>query len=269
MEDSEMTNVASSVPIFEYHDLSDDPGDTNPFHAPYNLARKKFYEQMKWLHDNRYRAITLDDFFEKPPQEKTVVLTFDDGHISNYEIAYPILKHFNFKAVFFIVTGFINKEDHLTRDHIREMQEDGMRFGSHTSTHPYMLSLSRAEMTKEILQSRTELGNFIGSEVHHFSIPYGFYNKSLINCVREAGYKSLITEDFGYYKPNKNEFKIFPRFTVKASISAKKFINIADKRKFFLFPEYCIETIIQATKDFLGFRNYIRLKSLLLKTSIS
>ena len=47
MEDREMTNAAFSVPIFEYHDLSDDPGDTNPFHAPYILARKKFYDQMK------------------------------------------------------------------------------------------------------------------------------------------------------------------------------------------------------------------------------
>lgn len=269
MEDREMTNAAFSVPIFEYHDLSDDPGDTNPFHAPYILARKKFYDQMKWLHDNRYRAITLDDLFEKPPQGKTVILTFDDGHISNYKIAYPILKQFGFKAVFFIVTGFIDKKDHLTRDHIREMQKDGMLFGSHTSTHPYLLSLSRTEMAREILQSRTKLGDLIGSEVHHFSIPYGFYNKSLINCVKEAGYKGLITEDFGYYKPNTDGFKIFPRFTVKASISEQKFINIADKRKLPLLPQYCIETMLQTIKDLLGFRNYIRLKSLILKTNAS
>ena len=58
---------------------------------------------MEYLHREGYRTFLLDELQQVEPwPEKSVVLTFDDGHESNYLLALPILQEFGFKAHFFI-----------------------------------------------------------------------------------------------------------------------------------------------------------------------
>jgi len=76
------------VAILEYHDLSSDRLHSRDFHSPYVLPANIFRGHMEWLQENGYNALTIDRLFEPSVPEKSVVLTFDDGHISNYEFAY-------------------------------------------------------------------------------------------------------------------------------------------------------------------------------------
>lgn len=252
------------IPILEYHDLSESPEENKTFHSPYILLTKKFNEQMKWLYHNGYQTLTIDDLFFNRATEKSVVLTFDDGHISNYELAYTILKQFKFVATFFIVPKFIGQKNYLQEKQILEMHKNGMNFESHSLTHPYLISMGKNNIIKELAQSRKEIQNLLNSEVNHFSVPYGFYNKGVIDCAKEYGYKSITTEDFGYYKPNDDLFKVFPRFTIKSNICLNKFANIVEKRKRKLISDYFMANVIQGSKNLLGCRNYIRTKSFIL-----
>jgi len=260
--------MKNEVPILEYHDLSERPHKVRDFHSPYILLNTKFYKQMEWLSKNGYRALTIDDLLRNNISEKAVVLTFDDGHISNYKLAFPILMNFNFVATFFVIPEFLSQKGYITRQQILEMYEQGMKFESHSLTHPYLLSLTKEEIILELRKSKEKIEEIINSDINHFSVPYGFYNKYLVRCVNNAGYKSLVTEDFGYYKPKKDSFHVLPRFTVKSQTELSKFTNIVEKRKLKLINDYLEALFIQNFKRILGFKVYIRLKSLALKASI-
>ncbi|MFC1814845.1 polysaccharide deacetylase family protein [Thermodesulfobacteriota bacterium] len=259
--------MKNEVPIFEYHDLSDKPSNIKNFHSPYVLLKTKFFEQMRWLYQNGYQTLTIDDLLSCNIPEKSVVLTFDDGHISNYKLSFPILKNFDFMATFFIVPNFVGKKSCIAKKHILEMHKEGMKFGSHSLTHPYLLSLSKGEIIQELRESKGKIENILKIQINHFSVPYGFYNKYLVRYVEDAGYKGLVTEDFGYYKPNKNSFKVLPRITVKSHIALSKFIHIAERRKNRLRADYLRAQSIQTLKSLFGYRMYILVKSLFLKAS--
>ena len=101
------------------------------------------------------------------------------------------------------------------------MHNQGMKFESHSLTHPYLLSLTDDELNKELQKSKEEIEKITKSKVAHFSVPYGFYNKRLADCIRDAGYSSLVTEDIGYYRNKLESFHILPRFTVKSKMQLK------------------------------------------------
>lgn len=90
------------LPVLLYHHLSENVENDM------TVSPKRFEEHMKALYDEGYTAITLDDiinYIEKGTDlpKKSVLITFDDGYMSNYEYAYPILKKYNLKATIFAV----------------------------------------------------------------------------------------------------------------------------------------------------------------------
>lgn len=259
--------MKNEVPIFEYHDLSEKPHKARDFHSPYILLKKKFYQQMEWLSKNEYYTLTIDDLLRNDIPEKAVVLTFDDGHISNYKLAFPILKEFNFVATFFIVHNFVGQKNYIAKEHILEMHKEGMKFESHSSTHSYILSLSKEKIIQELRESKEKIESILKSQINYFSVPYGFYNKYLILSLKYFGYKGLVTEDFGYYKLKNSSFQIIPRFTVKSNMTLNKVKNIAEKRKIRLVTDYSVDICLRNLKKLFGYRIYIHLKSLVLKTA--
>ena len=259
--------MKNEVPIFEYHDLSDKLTNIKAFHSPYVLLKTKFFEQMRWLYQNEYQTLTIDDLLSCNVPEKSVILTFDDGHISNYKLAFPILKKFNFVATFFVVPQWVGKRDYVMREHILEMFAHGMKFESHSLTHPYILSLTTEEMTRELRESKEKIQDMLDGEVNHFSVPYGFYDRCLVQHVKEAGYKTIVTEDFGYHRIKSQLFYILPRFIMKSNIHPTKFKQITEGTKIKLLNDYSKAFCLEYLKKLLGFRIYIRVKSLMLRAN--
>lgn len=257
--------MKDKVPIFEYHDIVNKMRNSVSFHSPYILLKENFHKQISWLYHNGYQTLTIDDLLSGNASNKSFILTFDDGHISNYKFAFPILKEFSFIATFFIVPNFVGRENYISTDNIIEMYRNGMKFESHSLTHPYIVSLDRRKILHEIIESKQCIQDMLKVEVKHFSVPYGFYNKYLIHYLKEAGYRSLVTEDFGYYVFKDSSFHILPRFTVKSNSGLTTLQNIVEGRKIFLLPNYAKASGIRYYKLILGYKNYIRFKSLLIK----
>ena len=105
------------------------------------LLESHFREQMKFLKDNDFHPLTLDQLYDymvhnKPVPVRPVVLTFDDGYYNNYLNAYPLLQKYGMKAVLSIIVGETdkysgldeNKESysHVTWDMVNEMRESGL-----------------------------------------------------------------------------------------------------------------------------------------------
>lgn len=96
----------ADVPILMYHHL--DPVSN----ASTIVTPETFEKQMKLISDAGYHAVTMEQlvryvYYGEELPENPVCITFDDGYLSNYEIAYPILQKYGMKGTVFAIGSSI------------------------------------------------------------------------------------------------------------------------------------------------------------------
>lgn len=232
------------VPILMYHSISDDP--ENGIHPYYriNTSQKIFAEQMKFLYENNYSVITLNeavkiisaDLYEPDNQgscgcsnlpvfhhsnipQKKVVLTFDDGYRDFYIHAFPILNQFGFTPTVFLPTDFISGgkpglkgKEHLSWGEVKELHSQGVFFGSHTVSHPQLKMLIQGEIEREIRISKETIEDRVGCHVDSFSYPYQFpeqdksFIRNLKNTLLNAGYRNGVSTRIGTAESPKDTY---------------------------------------------------------------
>lgn len=119
------------LPVLMYHHVVEDGQECNSMTVTVSRLR----EDLQWLADNGYTTVLPRELAAGDPlPEKPVLITFDDGYRSNYDLAYPLFQEFETKAVISIM---VFMQDHtagnfLSWDMCREMQESGLvEIGSH------------------------------------------------------------------------------------------------------------------------------------------
>lgn len=185
------------VPILMYHSISD-TDSTNNLLVPPDM----FEEQIKWLKDNGFTAILLDDLLEAMETgnvpKRPVVITFDDGYVDNYTDAYETLKKYNMKATFFIITDNVDKDSgYMNLVMLKEMKDFGMAIENHTSNHLELNKLSKSEQISSIKDGQDFLRNTIGVEGRFLCYPVGRYNDTTIEVAQELGIKAAVTTESG------------------------------------------------------------------------
>ena len=188
-----------SIPVLMYHSITKD--EKGLFKVP----KDKFYEQMKYLKDNNYKTLTLDELYNHlingiPFPEKSIVITFDDGYSDNYENAYPILKKFGFKATIFTITNYIANKDgtyFMSKDQLKELELNGVEIESHTTNHPKLDKLSKEERIKTLKNSKDTIEKLLNKEVKYIAYPFGRCNEDVIEDVKNVGYNMAFTTKMG------------------------------------------------------------------------
>lgn len=97
----------------------------------------------------------------------------------------------------------------LTWEEARKMSDAGMEMGSHSLSHRSLTRIPLHEAIEEIKESKEIIEHNMGRACHHFSFPFGSkqdYNQSLINYVRELGYKTCLLNIHGYNRIKKDSF---------------------------------------------------------------
>ena len=205
---SPTTPYGNSIPVLMYHSITCEKGN------PICLPVEKFEEQMKYLKTNGYHTITLMDLYkyfmrQKPIPKKSVVLTFDDGYENNYTAMFPILKQYNVKATIFVNTSFIDKYHRfLTSKQLLEMGKYGVDIECHTVNHENLKMLSKDKQLKTLIQSKKFLEKKLNKQIKFFAYPYGWYNKSAIEAVKEAGYTMAFIIDNSWCSKNDGIFSL-------------------------------------------------------------
>ena len=120
---------------------------------------------------------------------KAAIITFDDGMLSQYTYAKPILDKYNFKATFYIICNKVDKENRMNWNDIHILEEEGHEIGSHSMNHKKLSKLSDEEMIYEIIESKRCLQEN-GFDVTSFSFPYndGENNKKILKIVADNYY---------------------------------------------------------------------------------
>jgi len=191
-----------TVPVLSYYSLS----KNKP--SKISITQDNFKAQMKYLKENGYHVITLDqllDFLDYKEQipEKSVAITFDDGWISVYDIAFPILKEYGFPATIFIYTDFIGGGKALSWKQIKELSEAGFDIQCQTKTHRNLATLKKKESFKEYFNSlemeisypKKLIEKKLNKECKCLAYPYGLTNNLVIAMLKKHGYRAAFTVD--------------------------------------------------------------------------
>jgi len=211
-----MNRTGRKYPVLMYHGIIADNVDLLPAHQgkcdEYDVDFADFKEQMRWLAENF----------------RECVITFDDGQANNFMNAFPVLKEFGLAAYFFIVPAYTGQAGVMDRNQIRKLADAGMMIGSHSFGHCDLTMLSDEQLRNELIQSKTTLEAMTGKEVFALSVPFGSYDKHVLNAALEAGYQEIFVSDILGYGND-----CIPRIAVRRNWTMRHFQNAVRGRVFF------------------------------------
>lgn len=220
------------VPILMYHSISDNLfGMAHPYYH-INTLPEVFSEQMRWLRHEGYRTITLCEAWNGleagTDLSKAVVITFDDGYRDFYTDGFEVMKQCGFSATIFLATDRIQDTpariegaDYLTWKDVRELQAEGVCFGSHTITHPDLRSLGPDQIEYELGRSKEIIEQNLGAPVELFSYPFAFpeedasFSRFLEGLMGNLAYELGVSTILGRASRKHNKF-FLPRLPVNS-----------------------------------------------------
>ena len=191
-----------TLPILMYHYVRTPPSTKTDL-LGYNLSVSPavFSTQMDWLSLNGFHPVDFNDvraYFAgtQPLPAKPVVITLDDGYADLYTNAFPILAAHGFKAVAYIVSGFVGRWAYVTAAQVVQMDQNGIEIAAHTVDHANLARSSYASTMYQLVDSKRMLENLVGHPVLDFAYPSGKFNAQTVAAVQRAGYDTAVTERF-------------------------------------------------------------------------
>jgi len=178
--------------VFTFHSV----GQRNPSHddASADHSYDVFASFLRWLKENTEvvpvaQVAPIGRNGLPASSEKVFsALTFDDAHLDNYTVVYPLLKSLHLPATFFVPSGLLGRINGMTRSMVREVAEGGITIGAHSVTHRRLTTLSRKEVETELRDSKAALEDLTGMECREFAYPYGLYDQTTMAIAESAGY---------------------------------------------------------------------------------
>ena len=186
--------LQNEIPVLMYHHLLPKEDCVGLF-AENNIvvSTERFCRDMEQLKQMGYQTITLrqlEAFVRKEESfpGKYVVITFDDGYLSNKKYAQPVLEKLGYTAVIFVLTGWIEEHpqqfsenglQYLSWPEIKEMKQT-FQFASHTDNLHDLSWGGKGKMTTASTQDvladlKRSIQKLQGTS--YFSYPYGHHTE--------------------------------------------------------------------------------------------
>jgi peptidoglycan/xylan/chitin deacetylase (PgdA/CDA1 family) len=177
-------------------------------------ARILHYLQVPgWLETDNSSMTTGDDFIVDPVPGTMVSVVYDDGWVTSYEMAVPIMNGLGLRGTHFIIADWVDKPgygfDHMTSPQLIELATAGHEIGSHSLSHATLTELSPGELEEQLLDSKERLESF-GFNVAGFAPPGGDYNESVIEMLKQHyDYSRTIVQGLNFEPYNIYELKCY------------------------------------------------------------
>ncbi|MBR0717986.1 polysaccharide deacetylase family protein [Bradyrhizobium liaoningense] len=185
--------------VLNYHELVEaSPSNT------WCLTHDAFDEHLALCRDSLVSPQRFLEHCTDPKSSRTgaVVLTFDDGFLSDYTLVYArYVKTGRIPGFMsFIPVNFVGAPGRMSWEMIGELSRGGVAIGSHGMAHVDLTSVSDVELGRELTVSKSMLEDRLGQQVTLFAFPYGRFSRRVWDAALTAGYTHLFTIQLGYHR---------------------------------------------------------------------
>jgi peptidoglycan/xylan/chitin deacetylase (PgdA/CDA1 family) len=176
---------------------------------------------------------------------RPVLVTFDDGYRSLFDVARPILKRHGIRAAIFVSTEAVETQQSfwfdqvargtpssaisvddplapMTIAQVKTMSEEGFEIGAHTVSHPVLAARTAAEQRYELAQCRDTLEKWTGRRPLALAYPFGKpntdYSAETVSIARDLGFECAFTTQPDFVRPAQSPLER-SRFLMLAAVS--------------------------------------------------
>lgn len=218
------------LPVLMYHFFYDENKEKGKGKGKDNnwIDISDFEEQIKYLSENNFYFPTwkeVEEYIDGKTilPEKSIILTFDDGDASFFELAVPVLQKYNIDGTSFVITSWYGYRAQEKQKNVNyESHSDNMHQGGRDGKG-VMLSWDYEKIVEDLNKSNETLGG----NATIFCYPFGQYNESSIEALKETGYKLAFTTKAGRVKVGANKYTL-PRVRISKTTTLSQFKNMVN-----------------------------------------
>lgn len=259
-QDDYISNIPSTITVqyqktdgsFSYSDIAQLPSQSSFTHMSIDFSVPSGVKAVSVFHliegvgsltiDNTSLSTSGAGGTTTPPQTNNVFntgaisLRFDDGWLSQYQVALPKMQSAGYKGTFFIVSRQL--EDYgfsgfMSKAQVKDLFNTGNEVGAHTQTHADLPTLNSTQQQQEIQGSRNDLLAMNIGPIISFAYPYGDYNSTTLNLVKSDGFNDAAATINGDVTPNSDRYQL-ERQSMESNVTiaqAKQWIDNAIANK--------------------------------------
>ncbi len=247
-----------AVPVLMYHQVLDLPSKL----GAYVVSPGELEADLKLLSERGYETVTVKDLIayckgERRLPSKPVMLTFDDGYMTDYATVFPLLKRYNMKAVFSVVGSYTERYSqnidkhinyaHLSWEQIKEMSDSGLcEFQNHSydmhSLNPRHGCLKvngendseyQMLMADDVAHAQKLFAENLGFAPECFTYPYGAADDALRKIISEVGFYATMGtyEKINFFTGDISELYDIKRFNRYHGRNVAKILDDAERAK--------------------------------------
>ena len=193
-----------------------------------NIRVNDFKKHLEIIEQNGITFINPKNFDEELKNNKKkrkILLTIDDGFLSFYENAWPLLKEKKIPFILFVSTREVGLFNYMSWDQIREIKKENfVEIGNHSHTHEYLVEESSEIIRNDIEKSIEIFKKELGKNSIFFSYPFGEYSKEFKKIIKSLGFKYAFGQHSGVIDDTKDLFEL-PRFPINEKYGERKRFN--------------------------------------------
>jgi poly-beta-1,6-N-acetyl-D-glucosamine N-deacetylase len=182
-----------------------------------NIRMNDFREQLKIIEEQNIifiNPLNFEKSLKSKKSKRKILLTIDDGFLSFYKNAWPVLKEKKIPFILFVNTREVGTFNYMTWDQIKELyKEDFVEIGNHSHSHEYLVDEKESLIIEDIEKSITIFKNKLGKNSDFFSYPFGEYSLNFKNIIKSLGFKYAFGQHSGVIDDTKDFFEL-PRFPI-------------------------------------------------------
>ncbi|MDO5707697.1 MAG: polysaccharide deacetylase family protein [Andreesenia angusta] len=277
-------NDSQNIPILIFHEIRKEyNGNIGVI-----ISENALKEYLLYLKALKYQAISFNDYIEfkkgnKKIAKNSVIITFDDGYRSNYEIAYPILKELGMKATISIIGKYVDEakdEDwsnkslsYITWDNAKEMVDTGV---IDIQNHTYDLHIDgdgvnqirgvlgkkddfdlriEGRISGDNILFQQKMENYLGYKANVFTYPMGLNTDYIDSIYKKLGYEFRLGTDHGISDINSDKplKRINTPVTAEPRAIIKELLRLRNQNNSLIFEDIeNQEQRIKSLENYLG-----------------
>ncbi len=190
-----------------------------------NIKIDDFKEHIKVIEQSDIKFVNPKNFeneLKNNKLQRKILLTIDDGFLSFYENAWPILKSKKIPFILFISTREVGAFNYMSWEQIKEIsEEDFVEIGNHSHTHEYLVDEKNDLIIEDIEKSIIIFKKKLGRNSKFFSYPFGEYSINFKTIIKNFGFKYAFGQHSGVMDETKDFFEL-PRYPINEKYGEMK-----------------------------------------------